>query len=637
MAGELETRLRLDVGFRGAVLIAAVAGGVVLTGLTELLSLLGGLTFGWLVAAWAGVLGAAGLVAARLHLGRRRPHDAAAPPAPARSRLDRAMACGIAVAVAMTAALALFAVPITYDSMTYHLARVAHWAQNRSVAFYPTHVIRQLFPPPWAEYAVLHTVVLAGGDRLANLVQWGSMAGCLVGVSVIARQLGAGARGQLLAAFVCATIPIGLLQASTTQNDYAAALWLVCLTSALLALAARSGPVPLLGAGASLGLALLTKGTAYIFAGPLVVILLFGGRDRSISRAVGRGLVIGLCAVGLNAPHYARNVELFGSPLGPGGDGNFRYANDALSLPLLTSNVLRNLGLHAGTPWAAANARIELVIDAAHRAIGVPPDDPRSTWPGTRFAVTAPLAQEDLAPNGLHLLLIAAAIVGVWRLRGPGRARAFSVCLVTAFLLFCLLLRWQPWHSRLQLPLFVLGAPLVGVVFERLKPALLATMAVLLAGSSVYFLAANKAQPLVGRRAVFSTPRAEQRAAQAGPAYVGAARFVASTGCREVGLVLGSNDREYLFWALLADAGWRGRMDPVLVANVSAALTTASSTAARPCAVIRVAETPGAASMGLTVGPQYFQPAWSRGEIAVLVPAAAPAAEAPVTINEAVP
>jgi hypothetical protein len=58
--------------------------------------------------------------------------------------------------------------------MSYHLARVAHWGQNHTVAFYPTHIVRQLYQPPWAEYAMLHLYILAGGDRLANLVQCGS-------------------------------------------------------------------------------------------------------------------------------------------------------------------------------------------------------------------------------------------------------------------------------------------------------------------------------------------------------------------------------------------------------------------------------------------------------------------------------
>ena len=189
--------------------------------------------------------------------------------------------------------------------MTYHLARVAHWAQQASVVFYPTHIIRQIHQPPWAEYAALHLFLLWGGDRLANFVQWGSMILSLVGVSVIARQLGAGTRGQLLAAFACATIPMGIMQAATTQNDYVVTLWLVCLTSALLALRTQLDLAPALVAGGSLGLALLTKATAYVLATPLVTLLLVADRRRPIGTRLGQVALVGLCAMALNAPQYA--------------------------------------------------------------------------------------------------------------------------------------------------------------------------------------------------------------------------------------------------------------------------------------------------------------------------------------------
>src|SRR4029077_9693299 len=171
-----------------------------------------------------------------------------------------------------------------------------------------------------------------------------------------------------------------------------------------------------------------------------------------------------------------------------------------------------------GTPWHAANIRIERAVHAMHRVIGIAPNDPRSTWPDTRFEVRPPAAHEDLAGNGLHLLLIGAAMVGAGRGGGDRRLRAFAGCLLVAFLFFCLVLRWQPWHSRLHLPLFILGAPLVGVVFERLRPAVLAIGLLLLAGSSAYFLTGSKAHHLVGRRSVFIRTWAEQRVRHAGPA-----------------------------------------------------------------------------------------------------------------------
>ncbi|MCS7249274.1 MAG: hypothetical protein NZ840_13700, partial [Anaerolineales bacterium] len=43
--------------------------------------------------------------------------------------------------------------------------------------------------------------------------------GAALGVSSIAEQLGAGVWGQLFAAVLSASIPMGILQGSSTQND----------------------------------------------------------------------------------------------------------------------------------------------------------------------------------------------------------------------------------------------------------------------------------------------------------------------------------------------------------------------------------------------------------------------------------
>ena len=156
---------------------------------------------------------------------------------------------------------ALAAAPNNWDSMTYHMSRVAHWIQNGGVAHYPTTIDRQLFLSPWAEFAILQFQGLTGGDRWANLIQWASMVGCMCCASLIAKQLGGKWSVQLSTAAIVAAIPMGILQSSTTQNDYVTAFWFVCFVHYTLHLSSSpsSGPrvsAPL--AGASLGLMLLT-------------------------------------------------------------------------------------------------------------------------------------------------------------------------------------------------------------------------------------------------------------------------------------------------------------------------------------------------------------------------------------------
>ena len=153
--------------------------------------------------------------------------------------------------------------------MGYHMSRVMHWIQQGTVAHYPTHNLKQLYQNPGSEFAITQFQLLSGGDYFANSVQWGSMVMSLVGVSLIARQLGCDRRGQLLAVVLCATIPMGILQAASTQNDYVLSLWLVCFTYfSLLIVQAGVTRSTAIYIGASLGLVILSKGTGYIYAFP---------------------------------------------------------------------------------------------------------------------------------------------------------------------------------------------------------------------------------------------------------------------------------------------------------------------------------------------------------------------------------
>jgi len=105
----------------------------------------------------------------------RRTSAAGRPPTLAGARLPLRLSpsiAGIAFILAGTLLAAFLAAPNSWDSMTYHLSRVEHWAQDNTVAHYPTAINRQLYSMPYAETVVLHGRLLAGGDRLANLPAW---------------------------------------------------------------------------------------------------------------------------------------------------------------------------------------------------------------------------------------------------------------------------------------------------------------------------------------------------------------------------------------------------------------------------------------------------------------------------------
>src|SRR5262249_352522 len=159
-----------------------------------------------------------------------------------------------------------------------------------------------------------------------------SMAGSVTGVTLIAELLGAGPTGQALAAGICATIPQGILQASGAKNDYVLGFWLVAFTYYLLRFERYPVAKSAFGIGASLGLAGLTKTTAFVLAPPILLIGASSWRCRpSKSRLLLYTCLASAIALSLNLGHFARNYTLFQSPFGPAAQApprGFKVTND---------------------------------------------------------------------------------------------------------------------------------------------------------------------------------------------------------------------------------------------------------------------------------------------------------------------
>ena len=127
--------------------------------------------------------------------------------------LERLLIIGVVLILAITALVAWVTPPQTWDSLNYHMSRVAHWAQNQSVKPFATGIEIQNSIPPGAELGMLHLYVLDGGDRYVNFIEWFAMLGSLVGVSLMAKRFGAKRNGQIISVVFAVTIPMGIVQA----------------------------------------------------------------------------------------------------------------------------------------------------------------------------------------------------------------------------------------------------------------------------------------------------------------------------------------------------------------------------------------------------------------------------------------
>jgi hypothetical protein len=565
---------RVGLPWREAVLAAAVLWGAILALVTETLSSFHAITLGWLILSWFAVAAIALAIGARLRSSDHIPVEAKFSLGRARS-VDAWMLCVAVLLVVLMAVIGTLSAPSNIDSMTYHLPRVMHWMQGRSVAHYPAAHEPQLYQPPWAEFAILHFQVLTGGDRFAFTVQWVSMLICAVGAALLAGRIGAGPRGQTMAILFLVTVPGVVLQGYSTQNNLSVGAWLICAVVAILVFresvitrfSARALAAALMF-GLSVGLAMLTKGTGYVFALPLLVWFVGVAIRRAGIAGLKAAAVAAVAAAALNLGQWSRNWRSYGSILLP-ADQVFLYRARVRTPGQLTSNVIRNVALNSRTGIAAVDRPIYRAAGMLQRAIGADEADPAVTFPGHSLEAVRGMG-EDVPGNPLHLVLLLAASGAVlWgAARGRPKDAAMLVGVVAVgFLLFSLTVKWQMFHARLLVPLFVLAAPFVGLALEQTANRAVANLSLAIALALAFALiVVNPSHPLVGGRSIFRVSREAQYFANRRGLYQPmrqAADLLAGRNCSQIGITTGPV-WEYPLWVMLhARTGRWPRIVPV--------------------------------------------------------------------------
>jgi hypothetical protein len=265
---------------------------------------------------------------------------------------------------------------------------------------------------------------------------------------------------------------------------------------------------------------------------------------------------------------------------------------------MIVSNLIRNAGLHLTLPIPLWNDALNKAVRGAHHAIGADANDPTTTYPRGAFRGLGFSMHEDDSGNILHFMLVIA--VAGWlltpRAAGRGDWREYGLVLAAGALVFVCLLKWQPWHSRLHLGLFVLAAPLAAAVLDdRLGRRAVRAVTTLLLVAAIPWLLWNRPRPLAGGEGVLVADRAAQYFAN-GPKlmepYRRAADYVRARGHDRVGLMLGGNDWEYPLWVLLGqESGQRSiRLEHLGVENATHAFE-ASRPPFRPAVVISTTPT----------------------------------------------
>ena len=491
--------------------------------------------------------------------------------------------------------------PNNWDSMTYHLARTMHWEQNASVADFATNIDRQIQLQPFAEFVLTHAHILSGSDHFDNYLQWLAMFFSGISLSLIAKKLGGQMQTQFLAAVFCWTLPMGVIQATSTQTDYVAAFWLS--TFIALGLTWLNHPKNiffLFATGLALGLGLLTKATIYIFAMPFCLWFGFEIIKRTRFNSALLGSVIVILVLLPNFGYFERNMDIYGTPLGPE-----KFYNNTIFTPqALAANALRNIGLNLTIPYNGIKPYNDLVMRVVHKfygLTGLDPDDQRITYTNTSPYKYRLLPDEDYVGNPIHLYFMAIAVLAlcakfslgfITHLKKKKTLPVFSMVdtyvlmLMAGFFLFCLILKWQPWNTRLHLPLFAIFSPAVSILVINQKWKHSLWVGIVLVILSFYYICFNTTRPANPFTSIWHESATDQyfiRRPTLQFAYENIVTDIQISGCHNIGIEMNEDSWEYPYWVLFRQANYDVVIEHLQVKNETAQKQNSNFI---PCAVI---------------------------------------------------
>ena len=399
-----------------------------------------------------------------------------------------------------TFVIALISPPNNWDSMTYHMSRVQYWIQNKGIQFFTTNNPRQNAYAPFSEFFILHFQILSGSDLFANLVQWLSLIISLTTVSLICKEFELNQRLQLISAVFICSLPIVLLQASSTQNDIVASTFILLFYYYQIILVKKYSISSIFFAGLSLGLGILTKGTSYIllFAiGITYLTYLVYFKIWDIKNIILRYGIIFSIGLLINLPHYLRNLIKYNDFLALGTLPS--VINELFSFGAMFSNLIRHIAYQLGTNISIINWYIYRIVKIL---LGNNINDPKTSFLDRDFRPPFFSLSEDAAGNTIHtLVIIIIFFISLAFIKQIKRIQLTSLYIaVISILLYCFLLKWQPWTGKILI-LFVIVTPFVMIALnyifkiKKLKISFYILLFFMILGTFPY-LFYNESRPL---------------------------------------------------------------------------------------------------------------------------------------------
>lgn len=380
-------------------------------------------------------------------------------------------------------ACALIIIPYNWDSMTYHCARLFHWAQNKSVAHYATGNSRQVSSPVLAAFVNVNVYILTkNGGSVLNLLQCVSYLSNGMLVYAITKKLQLSSKSCVLAAVLFYSMPIAFAEALTTQVDNFSAFWLLSFVYLLLDFTKKeekirfdretAGKVAVLSLCIAFGyLSKPSVGFGILLFAIWVLIMIFARKDnwKVFLYALGAGILMVIILL----PEFGRNIHTFHAIAST--ETGARQLIGSLHPKHILVNLLKNIAFNLPCVWLYQSSHyIYLFVNKIAAWLRIDINSPVISEDGREFSVHQPQTYDcDMAVNPV---IVWAILIGVVifvislknYIKNKENSQKIGYFIVSAgsFFLFCAVLRWEPFVSRYMISYLALLCPAIGIVLD---------------------------------------------------------------------------------------------------------------------------------------------------------------------------
>lgn len=383
----------------------------------------------------------------------------------------------ISVILGLTFLQGFLSAPNTTDSMVRRLPIVMYWVQEQTL-YQDTIRNGHDFMGPFSEYILLHLYLIFNSDRMLFFSQWLAFVATIVLSFRITRLLSVSSKMAAYVSLLVASLPIAVLQATSVQMDMVTTV--MVLFSLYFAFIFKERPSfrNVLYLSFAIGLGILTKATYLIYVIFPVGIALSVIADKKylsfLPKEWKKFLIMGIASILLigiiQVRFIEQNLRLFGSISGE--KGKSVYMNELITPQVIFSNLIRNLTVQL--PFPVGKEVVEKGVDLIHEKIGISIDDSRINFFDVKFSVNPIIfPQEDRSGNPIHVMLI--FMSGLFLMFKGNKLRKIPTVIylyilsITSFFLFSAILKWQPFHSRLLMPFFIVGSIASVVILLQFK------------------------------------------------------------------------------------------------------------------------------------------------------------------------